>query len=150
MIRPFAPRSADDLQPLLDASLAEGYSFVRKLWDEYTSGQERFDAPGAQLLAAYDETGALVAVGGVHPDPYAADPTVGRVRHVYVMPAARRTGIGGRLVRDLIAHAAQQFSVLTLRTMTDHGAAFYTALGFSSAPRFPDATHWLDLSPTDR
>lgn len=133
-----------DLRPLLDASLAEGYTFIQKLWDEYDTGAITFREKGAGLLGITDET-QLIGIGGVHADPYLQMPTIGRIRHVYVLPAHRRQGIGRQLVEGLIAHAAHQFTILTLRTQTEQGRDFYRVLGFSEEPRFENATHWLEL-----
>jgi GNAT superfamily N-acetyltransferase len=134
----------NELQPLMQASVDEGYDFIRKLWDEYQSGVNRFDAQGAVLVAVYADE-RLIAVGGVHPDPYLKQATIGRVRHVYVLPQHRREGVGRLLMVALIEHARTQFEILTLRTPTTHGDAFYTALGFSSEARFEQASHWMAL-----
>ena len=80
---------ANELQPLMKASVDEGYDFIRKLWDEYQSGVNRFNAQGAVLIGVYDGD-TLIAIGGVHPDPYLTQATIGRVRHVYVLPEHRR------------------------------------------------------------
>jgi len=141
-IQPIPELTLEMLQPLLDASLAEGYTFIQKLWDEYQSGQTAFRENGSALLAGYAD-GRLVAVGGVHPDTYLNDPTIGRIRHVYVLPEYRRQGIAKQLVEALIERGAAQFTIITLRTPTAHGHAFYTAIGFSDEPRFDSATHWL-------
>lgn len=133
-----------DLQPLLQYSLSEGYDFIHKLWTEYQSGVNRFDSPGAALLAGYLGE-QLIAVGGVHPDPYLGQPTIGRVRHVYVLPSHRRAGAGRQLLAALIEQARSHFDTLTLRTNTAHGDAFYRAIGFDTEPRFADATHWMQL-----
>ncbi len=133
-----------DLRPLLNASLAEGYTFIQTLWDEYHAGAMTFREKGAGLLGITHET-QLIGIGGVHTDPYLHLPSIGRIRHVYVLPAHRRHGIGKQLVEGLIAHAAPQFTLLTLRTQTEHGRNFYRMLGFSEEPRFENATHWLDL-----
>ncbi len=132
------------LRPLLRASVEEGYDFVPRLWDEHKSGVERFDKAGAVLLGMKDEQGVM-AIGGVGIDPYEGQPTIGRIRHVYVLPAYRRTGAGSRLMQGLIEYARGHFTVLTLRTLTDHGDAFYRALGFNGEKRFPQATHWMAL-----
>ncbi len=68
-----------DIEPLQDlspgifalerAAQAEGFRFISRLISEWQGGVQRFDAPGACLLAAYLE-GKLVAVGGRTPDPY--------------------------------------------------------------------------------
>lgn len=133
-----------DLEPLLRSSLDEGYTFLQRMWDEYQSGLSRFDDSGAALIGVYD-THQLIAIGGIHRDPYLNQPEIGRIQHVYVLPAYRRAGIGQRLVAALIAQARAQFTVLTLRTLTSHGDAFYRSLGFSAEPPYADATHWMRL-----
>lgn len=143
-IRTVVQLTLSELQPILDASLLEGYSFIQKLWDEYQSGEKAFNQPATTLLGGYED-GQLIAVGGVHPDPYLKIPTIGRIRHVYVLPGYRRSGVGKKLVETLIDYAAAHFTSLTLRTPTEHGRAFYKALGFSDAPRFAEATHWMEI-----
>ena len=130
--------------PLLRASLDEGYTFVQSLYDDYQAGRNRFDQPGAVLLAAVLD-GNWIAIGGVHPDTYLNQSHIGRIRHVYVLSAYRRTGVGRQLVTALIDHAGRQFTLLTLRTLTAHGDAFYVSLGFTRDNRFSQATHWLEI-----
>ena len=85
----------------------------------------------------------LVGVGGVHRDPYAGDPGVGRVRHFYVASGARRSGIGAAMLDALRAEARSHFAHLRLRTNTQRGARFYEASGFRPVDE-ADATHRLD------
>lgn len=134
----------DDLFPLLSASLSEGYGFVQKLWEEYRSGANRYDRDGAALLGGYVDD-KLCAIGGLHRDPYLNQPDIGRIRHLYVLPNVRRMGIGRQLVTALIEHSRAHFRILTLRTPTQHGDAFYRALGFNTQPLYAKATHWLAL-----
>ncbi|MCC6904461.1 MAG: GNAT family N-acetyltransferase [Anaerolineae bacterium] len=136
----------DALSPLLSASLSEGYGFVQKLWEEYQSGANRYDQDGATLLSGHLQ-GKLCAIGGLHRDPYLNQPGIGRIRHLYVLPNARRMGIGRQLVATLIEHSRTHFHILTLRTLTPHGDAFYRALGFTAQPIYAEATHWLVLDP---
>src|SRR5690349_19502347 len=116
-VRPVENLMLSDLRPLLDESLAEGYGFIQKLWDEYESGVNRFDTGGAILLGAFDGQ-RLVGVGGVQRDPYLKRDDVGRIRHLYVLAAYRRQGVGKRLLEALIDHAQAHFTLLTLRTQT--------------------------------
>lgn len=146
VIRPISFLTEAELQPLLVTSLDEGYELVQTLWDEYVSGKARFDSGGAVLYGIYVDS-ALIAVGGVHRDPYLDRADIGRIRHVYVMPEYRRAGVGRRLIAALIDHARESFAFLTLRTLTAHADAFYVSLGFSREPRFEHATHWLSLEP---
>jgi GNAT superfamily N-acetyltransferase len=143
-IHPIQELQPQAWQMLLKTSLDEGYDFIQKLCDEYATGTNRFDAPGAILLGASlnDE---LIAVGGVHSDPYLQTTTIGRVRHVYVLPEYRRQGLGKELMLALIQHARTHFETLTLRTPTAHGDSFYKSLGLTDEPRFENATHWLRL-----
>jgi GNAT superfamily N-acetyltransferase len=132
-------------QNVLKISREEGYDFVQKLYEEFEDGTNRFDTGGAILLGASLED-ELLAVGGLHPDPYLQTASVGRIRHVYVLPSYRRQGLGRDLVLALIQHARSHFELLTLRTPTKHGDSFYKSLGFSDEARYDNATHWLKLS----
>ena len=138
----------NQLQSLIDNSKTEGYKMVQRLWDEYESGKNRFDTGGAILLAVYQDD-VMIGIGGVHPDPYLNDPKIGRVRHVYVLPKHRRTGIGRQLISELIENSRATFHTLTLRTLTERGDKFYKSLGFSDEPRYDDVTHWLELKDED-
>jgi GNAT superfamily N-acetyltransferase len=143
-IQPIVNLSFDDLKPLLDLSLQEAYGFLQTLWDEYQSGKTTFSEHGAVLLGS--RLGErLIAVGGIHTDPYLNSPSVGRIRHVYVDPIYRRNGVGKQLVHSLVRHASSQFRFVTLRTQTQQGCAFYEALGFSPVFRFEHATHWIEI-----
>lgn len=93
-----------------------------------------FGAYGAELLG----------VGGLTPDPYTDRPDLGRVRHLYVLPARRAEGVGRTLVVAVILEAQRHYRELRLRTDTQAAAAFYRALGFSSTTQ-PHATHILAL-----
>jgi GNAT superfamily N-acetyltransferase len=143
-IRPIKSLQSQAWQNLLKTSREEGYDFVQKLYEEYEAGTNRFDTGGAVLLGASLED-KLIAVGGVHPDPYLQTANVGRIRHVYVLPSYRRQGLGHDLVLALIQHAQSHFELLTLRTLTKHGDSFYKSLGFSDEARYENATHWLNL-----
>jgi len=126
---------------LRDASLAEGFQMLVRLEQRY--GEARgFDAPGEGLFAA-SEAGRLLGVAGLCVDPYLDDPSVGRVRHVYVEPRARRRGLGRALVERVVERAAGAFTRLRLRTDTPEADRFYRALGFAPSDE-PDATHVLE------
>lgn len=143
-IRHLPPGSRAGLDPLLDASIEEGFRFLARLREEDASGQNRFDQEGEVLLGIF--RGAdLVAVGGLNRDPYSGLPRAGRIRHVYVLPALRRGGLGRVLMEALIERARPCFDQLVLRTDTAAAAAFYEALGFSADPSIRGATHRLDL-----
>ncbi|MCC6617070.1 MAG: GNAT family N-acetyltransferase [Anaerolineae bacterium] len=144
--RPLEYLRDEDLGPLLAESLAQGYCFVQTLRDEYADGRNRFDQPGAVLLGIFDGQ-RIIAVGGLHPDPYLERPDVGRIRHVYVLDAYRRSGVGRALMAALIDHARRHFNLLTLRTLSADASAFYVALDFAVTDAIPHATHVMHLKP---
>jgi len=134
---------ADRLRALITESERQGFGFVRRLADEWGSGANRFDRPGEVLFVARSGDD-VVGVCGLSVDPYADDPKVGRVRHLYVLVPRRRAGIGEHLVADIIGTARGRFERLHLQTTTAAAARLYERLGFRrTAGR--DRTHTLDL-----
>lgn len=129
----------DDLTPLITAGLEEGFPFLSRLAVEHAQGD--FYRDDAVLFGVF-EGAKLLGVGGVTPDPYTPDPSVGRIRHVYVLPEARRRGVARELLACLVASAPLQYRRLRLRTLTEGGAAFYRSCGFTETLE-PDATHTL-------
>ena len=131
---------------LLAESELAGLRFLRRLADEWASGVNRFDRPGEALFAVRMGSG-LVAVGGLNVDPYAMTPRVGRVRHVYVLSAHRRLGIGRQLVAEIVAAARGRFDTLRLSTTNPAAARLYERLGFRPSSDDVHCTHVLDLQP---
>jgi GNAT superfamily N-acetyltransferase len=136
--------SADRLDALLAESEQSGSRMVRRLVEEWASGANRFDRPGEALFAARVD-GRLVGVCGLNVDPYSAEPRLGRVRHLYVLSAHRRSGIGRQLVAEVIAAARGRFDHLRLSTENPVAARFYERLGFRSAEA-AHCTHVLDVN----
>ena len=134
----------NDLAPVVTASSAEGFHFLERLAREWESGEVRFDRAGELLLAAY-EGERIVAIGGLTADPYTADPELGRLRHLYVSPDARRNGLGRSIVRALEEFAQPRYRALVLRTDSRDAATFYEALGYFSLPPGGTATHRREL-----
>jgi GNAT superfamily N-acetyltransferase len=134
----------DDIAALLAESLAEGHNLVRRLVDDWDDGSNRFDRPGELALQARlgDK---LVGVGGLNRDPYLDDPVVGRIRHLYVSPDARRQGVGRSLVLGLIDAARPTFRRLRLRTSQPEASLLYLALGFEATGDELDASHVFRL-----
>jgi GNAT superfamily N-acetyltransferase len=124
-------------------SEANGLRFVRRLADEWASGANRFDRPGEALFAARDG-GEIVGVGGLNVDPYTTDPRTGRVRHVYVLAAHRRHGVGAVLVGEIIAAARGHFHTLRLSTSNPDAARLYERLGFRPRADVARCTHILE------
>ena len=74
------------IDALLHESEREGFAFVRRLLADWQSGANRFDCMGEALVLA-DANDKVVGVGGLNVDPYANDPQVARIRHVYIAKA---------------------------------------------------------------
>ena len=132
---------------LLAASIADsethGLGFVRRLADEWASGANRFDRPGEALFAVRDAAN-IVAVGGLNVDPYTTDPGTGRVRHLYVLTAHRRRGLGAALVSEIIAAARGHFHTLRLSTSNPDAARLYERLGFRPRSDLAKCTHVME------
>jgi GNAT superfamily N-acetyltransferase len=131
-----------EVSRLVEISLDEGFPFVERLVREWQRGDNRFAKPGEIFLGSYLDD-VLVGFGGLNRDPYSGDPDEGRIRHVYFEPRVRGLGLGGALVRELVARAAPSF--LRLRLVTRQAGAFYEHLGFRPADE-PNATHVLVVS----
>ena len=136
---------AGQLAALVAESEAQGLRFVRRLAEEWVSGANRFDQPGEALFVARDD-GRVVGVGGLNVDPYTAEPTVGRVRHLYVLTAYRRLGIGGRIVEEIVETARGRFERLRLSTSNPEAARLYERLGFHPRANVAHCTHAMELS----
>lgn len=122
----------------------DGHAFVPRLREDWQAGRNRFDRLGEVMLGLRDPDGRILAFGGLNIDPYAGDPAVARLRHVYVSRAERRLGIGRILVLGLIDHARVRFSRVRLRAANEVAGAFYVRLGFDLADD-ADATHVMEL-----
>jgi ribosomal protein S18 acetylase RimI-like enzyme len=135
---------ADRLRALVAESERQGFRFVRRLVEEWTRGANRFDRPGEVLFAARSGDD-VVGVCGLNVDPYAGDPRVGRVRHLYVLALHRRAGLGEHLVADVIESARGRFARLHLRTTSVAAARLYERLGFRPTAGAPHHSHALRL-----
>lgn len=130
---------------LVTKALGENFRALLRLRDGWLDGSNRFAERGEALFAA--RLGSdLAGLCGLNRDPFTTAEGVGRLRHLYVVPAYRRRGIGRALVTHLLAHAKGHFRTIRLRTDSAGADTFYLALGFNRAPGNPDATHELDLT----
>lgn len=141
-IRPLDP-GASQLDDLAIEARKSGYTFVDRLIQEARTGHNGFDRKGECFCGIYRD-GALVGFGGVNQDPY-ADQHVGRLRHIYILASARRSGLARLLVRELLNRGKTAFSTFRLRT-ADRGAdEFYEAIGFVRTDE-DDATHVMRIA----
>ena len=135
----------EPLAALAVESERQGFGFVRRLIQEWSSGTNRFDRPGEVLFMATAPGGEAVGVCGLNVDPYADDPSTGRVRHLYVMVAHRRSGIGEQLLADVVEAAKGRFARLHLLVTNPHAARLYERMGFRRADEGRHHTHVLDV-----
>lgn len=136
---------ADAFAPLLAESEREGWQFVRKLMGEWASGANRFDRPGEMLLGAWAD-GVLAGVCGLNIDPYAGDPSIGRVRRLYILGPYRGRGVGRMLVEAVVEAARSSFRTLRVRTECPIAGRLYLRLGFLPVVDSADCTYTLDLA----
>jgi GNAT superfamily N-acetyltransferase len=135
--------ASPDVGELVADSEHAGQRFVRRLVDEWGDGSNRFDQPGEALFGARVE-GRLVGVCGLNVDPYVRDDRVGRVRHLYVLTASRRLGVGRVLMEHVVEAARGRFGTLRLSTNNPAAARLYEALGFRPVGQ-PHCTHLREL-----
>ena len=133
------------LREWLAESEEAGSRIVRRLIEEWARGVNRFDRPGEALLGA-SVGGRVVGVCGLNLDPYAAAAGVGRLRHLYVLSAFRRLGVGRSLVAAIIVAARGHFDTLRLRTANPAAARLYEALGFRACDGVAHCTHVMTLA----
>lgn len=144
LIRPLAALPPG-LGALRGEAAMEGFRFMDRLVREWEARTNRFDRAGEVLLGAC-AAGELLAVCGLNIDPYAGGADTGRLRHLYVRPAARRRGIGSALVRQALERAEGVFQAVRLRTETREAAAFYARHGFLAVEE-ERALHRKELRP---
>jgi DNA-binding MarR family transcriptional regulator/N-acetylglutamate synthase-like GNAT family acetyltransferase len=97
------------------------------------------EPPHGMFLVASDETGDVGCVG-----VRTLAPGVGEIRHMWVHPRARRTGLGRRILRDLETRAVEMgFTELRLGTheALPEAIAMYQALGYAEIPAYSDEAH---------
>lgn len=135
----------DRVEALLAESEAAGSRIVRRLVDEWADGTNRFDRSGEAAFGAW-AAGRLVGVCGLNVDPYADDRRVGRVRHLYVLAAMRRRGVGRQLVLRVIETAGARFESLRLRTNNEAAARLYASMGFREHRGMGEYTHVMELA----
>jgi ribosomal protein S18 acetylase RimI-like enzyme len=134
----------NDIYPLVLESEREGFRFLRRFYDDYTSGTNRFDREGEALFVA-QVSSQLVGICGLNQDPYLRDSKVGRIRRLYVHPNFRKQGVGKLLVANVIEEAKRTYKTLTLRTDNPIADRFYKSIGFSTDHLYENATHFRPL-----
>jgi ribosomal protein S18 acetylase RimI-like enzyme len=135
-----------DFDELVEESVIEGYLYLERMRRDWETDAALFSGPNDCLFRAHVGPHTLGLCGRT-PDPYAAGHRVGRIRHLYVRPAARNRGVGSALLTFVINGAALYFSELRLRSSNTAASRLYLKHGFELVRGDAYATHRLDLSP---
>lgn len=116
-------------QKLREASVAEEFQFLNRLEERWR--EERYDDDAlATIRMAFDGDEAL-AIGAQTYDEYDPAPRHRRMRHFYVLPCARRIGVGRQLAQALIVDAFERAPRLRLRATHASSTAFWEMMGFA-------------------
>lgn len=132
----------EGFETLRREAAAEGFGFLDRLADDLVQGAFAGEADLPVLLAALRD-GTLAGLGGLTRDPYDPAPDLVRVRHVYVAPAQRGSGVGGVLASALVQQGFAIAGRLSLRAADARAAAFWEAQGFSRVTGDETRTHML-------
>ena len=143
-IRKVSRLNRDELDELRDESVREGFRFIQRLIDDYSTGVNRFDQEGESLFLCYAHE-KVVGVCGLNREEARGDRTIGRLRRFYVLPEHRRNGIGRKLVAAVLADARGYFDIVQLRTATASADRFYRRLGFEAVDGAQNVTHRIML-----
>jgi GNAT superfamily N-acetyltransferase len=133
-----------DFPTLLAQAEQQGHDFVGRFFANWSRSNELYGGPGEGLFAAYLGK-ILVGMAAIAADPYAKNPAVGRLRHVFVMREARGKGVASALVATCLERG-RRFGAIRLRTGNPDAARIYERFGFVPVD-LKDASHVL-LSPT--
>jgi len=129
--------------PLKSQSIAGGFNMLRRLEENWLSGDNRFDRPGESLMGAYVD-GLLVGVCGLNIDPFVSETGIGRLRHFYVDREWRNRRIGSYLLKEILRGADRWFDVINTNAPSS-AFAFYERAGFFILSGRDNVTHQFCL-----
>jgi ribosomal protein S18 acetylase RimI-like enzyme len=140
-----------EFDKLVEESIQEGYLFVQKTKIEWQKGVNSFSRPG-EIFLLTKIVRKIIGCCRVNIDPYANDPGIGRIRHLYVSPSFRRQGIARSLVERCISNSRSTSSIIRLRAsqLNEDANHFYEGIGFTPVKDSEYETHRLDLVLTCR
>jgi len=140
-IRHHAVTRFPEIGDLEQIAAAEGHPFVTRTRHEWEAGINRFDQPGENFFVVVED-GQTVGMCGLNIDPYLKDPTVGRLRHLYIHPRRRQAGVAAVLVEACLSAAPGTFGRVRLRTSNPAADALYRSLGFSNVKQATATHEW--------
>jgi GNAT superfamily N-acetyltransferase len=133
-----------DITHLVDESINEGFRHMKRLFDDYENGTNRFNNQGEALLTAIHNN-RIIGVCGLNQDPYSSD-DLGRVRRMYVSQDYRRQGIAKLMMDVILKEARKHYQVIVLKTDNPVAEKFYLSLGFAIDTSNDKVSHYLELS----
>jgi GNAT superfamily N-acetyltransferase len=137
-ILPVTGELPQGFEALLAEASRQGHQFVERFHSARRRGGERYAVPNEGVFAAFLD-GHLAGIAAMGVDPYLSDPDIGRLRHVFVVRAARRKGVAAALVETCLDRG-RGFRVIRLRTHNPDAARLYERLGFAPVA-LKDASH---------
>jgi ribosomal protein S18 acetylase RimI-like enzyme len=141
MIKEITDIHTVDLSGLLEESRRNHQRMIVKLIEQWESGENDFGKENEKYWGYFSED-RLIGVGGVNEDPYLKKNIYGRMRHLWVLEAFRRRGIGKALVVQAIEFSKNHYETMTLRTPKDGSAdLFYEKLGFERCDWLENVSH---------
>lgn len=132
---------------LLSDSLEQNFGALEALFQNFESGKNTFNRRGEALFAAFIGN-TVVGIGGLNVDPYANDPKIGRIRHLYVLIDYHKGGVGRALVSAIEQCALEHFDSLQLFTNSPDADAFYRSLGYQLGGE-GKSSHFKDIGQTE-
>lgn len=142
----FVPTPVDD--PVADELLGE-YFASRELgmpgYIAFRPDPARFTPPDGEFLVVESDDGLPIGCGGVR----MLTPTRGEIKHLWIRPAARGTGLGKALLAELerrARHLGATEAVLDTNARLEAAQRLYRSTGYADIPPYndnPNATHWF-------
>ena len=133
---------------LKSQSMAEGFNMLRRLEDNWLSGQNRFDRPGEKLIGASLD-GLIVGVCGLNVDPFTLKTGIGRLRHLYVDSGWRKRQVGSALLSEILKDSGHWFDFINTNAPPS-AFTFYERAGFIALTGIEKVTHHLCLRGSAR
>lgn len=142
----FVPTPVD--APVADALLGEYFASRELGMPEYITFRPdpaRFTPPAGAFVVVESDAGEPVGCGGVR----MLTPTRGEIKHLWVRPAFRGTGLGRALLAELERRARElgaTEAVLDTNARLEAAQALYRSTGYADVPPYndnPNATHWF-------
>ena len=141
MITRITDLSEVNVEPILVESRLQGYRMIDRLIREWRTGENSFSKPN-EAFFGYTAKGSVVGLGGINEEPYLGVPEYGRIRHLYVLKAWRRRGVGTEILKRIVEFGLQHYTLITLRTPSDTSAdEFYERNGFVRNTSLDTITH---------